>query len=62
MAKKKACKKCKRFVDGDVCPNCKSQSFSTSWQGRLYVTDTQNSMIAKEVNIATKGEYTIKVK
>ena len=62
MAKKKACKKCKRFVEGENCPNCGSQSFTTSWQGRIYITDPENSLIAKEVNIEKKGEYAIKVR
>lgn len=62
MSKKKACKKCKLFVEGDKCPACGSESFTTSWQGRLFVRDVNNSMIAKEVNIKVKGEYAIKVK
>ncbi|MBT3297335.1 DNA-directed RNA polymerase subunit E'' [archaeon] len=62
MSKKKACKKCKLFVEGDKCPSCGSESFSTSWQGRLFVKDVNNSLIAKEVDIKVKGEYAIKVK
>jgi len=62
VAKKKACKKCKRFVEGDVCPSCKSNLFTTSWQGRIYVNDAERSMIAQKINIKVKGEYTIKVR
>ena len=62
MAKKKACKKCKLFVEGDVCPSCKGNIFTTSWQGRLFVSDVNKSMIAKKINITVKGEYAIKVK
>lgn len=62
MAKKKACKKCKIFVDGDTCPLCKMSNFSTSWQGRLFVTDVEGSLIAKEVKVPVKGEYAIKVR
>lgn len=62
MAKKKVCKKCKMFVTGDTCPVCKTSSFSTSWQGRLYITDPEKSLVAKEVGIKVKGEYTIKVR
>ncbi len=62
MSKKKACKKCKLFVEGDKCPSCGSESFTTSWQGRLFVKDVNNSMVAKEVGIKVKGEYAIKVK
>ena len=62
MAKKKACKKCKLFVEGSQCPNCKGNNFTTSWQGRLLVTDVNYSMIAEKINIKVKGEYAIKVR
>jgi len=62
MAKKKACKKCKLLVEGETCPNCKTSNFTTSWQGRLIVTDVENSMVAREVGIKVKGEYAIKVR
>mgnify|MGYP000706930612 CR=1 FL=1 len=62
MAKKKACKKCKLFVEGNECPICKSSNFTTSWQGRLYVSDVEGSMISQEVNVKVKGEYAIKVR
>ncbi len=62
MAKKKACKKCKMFVEGGVCPGCKGNSFSNNWQGRLFINDVNNSMIAEKIGIKVKGEYAIKVK
>jgi RNA polymerase subunit RPABC4/transcription elongation factor Spt4 len=62
MSKKKACKRCKMFVEGETCPNCGSDSFTTSWQGRLYITDVANSTIAEKVGIKIKGEYAIKVR
>jgi len=62
MAKKKACKSCKMFVDGDVCPSCKGNNFSTNWQGRLHVIDSNKSEIAKKIGITMTGEYAIKVR
>jgi DNA-directed RNA polymerase subunit E" len=62
MAKKKACKRCKLFVEENECPICKTSSFSTSWQGRLLITDFENSMIAQKIGIKAKGEYAIKVR
>ena len=62
MAKKKACKKCKLFVEGDKCPSCGTSSFTTSWQGRLFITDVERSMIAQNVKATVKGEYAIKVR
>tara|TARA_Y100000310_G_scaffold316956_1_gene369290 strand:- start:8599 stop:8787 length:189 start_codon:yes stop_codon:yes gene_type:complete len=62
MAKKKACKKCKMFVDGDICLSCKGNAFSNNWQGRLYISDVENSMIAEQIKVKIKGEYAIKVR
>lgn len=62
MTKKKACKKCKLFVEGNSCPNCSSGNFAASWQGRLYVADAGRSMIADKIGIKAKGEYAIKVR
>jgi len=60
--KKKVCKKCKLFVDGDKCPVCHSNQFSTNWQGRLNILDSNKSIIAKKIGVQTKGEYAIKVR
>lgn len=62
MSKNKACKKCKRFVEGNECPICKTNNFSTNWQGRLAVLDTKKSTIAKKIGIEANGEYAIKVR
>lgn len=60
--KKKVCKKCKLFVDGNECPLCKGNQFSLNWQGRLYVVDPNKSEVAKKIGIGAKGEYAIKVR
>ncbi len=60
--KKKACKKCKIFVEGNVCPICKSDHFSVSWQGRLHILDANKSFIAQKTSVTVKGEYAIKVR
>ena len=59
---RKVCKRCKLFVNESECPECKTSSFSTNWQGRLFIADPEKSFIAKQVGIAKKGEYAIKVK
>ena len=59
--RRKVCKKCKLFVDGNTCPICKGNDFSTNWKGRLNVLDAERSMVADKVNIKVKGEYAIKV-
>jgi DNA-directed RNA polymerase subunit E" len=60
--KKKVCKRCKLLVEGHECPVCKTGSFSTAWQGRISIIDANNSVIAKKINIKSKGEYAIKVR
>jgi DNA-directed RNA polymerase subunit E" len=60
--KKKVCKKCRMFVDGNECPVCKSNQFSLNWQGRLFVVDANKSAIAKKIGINVKGEYAIKAR
>ncbi len=62
MSKKKVCKKCKLFVEGNQCPNCKSEAFATVWQGRINIIDAKRSMIAEKMGITQKGEYAIKVR
>lgn len=60
--KKKVCKKCKLFVDGDTCPLCQSKDFSTNWQGKINFLDVNKSMIAKKMDVKVKGDYSIKVR
>jgi len=60
--KKKVCKKCKLFVEGNECPICKGTQFSTNWQGRLAIIDANKSIIAKKIGLTSKGEYAIKVR
>ena len=60
MAKKKCCKRCKIFVDGNECPLCKEGNFSINWQGRIFVADPNRSEIAQKIGITVKGEYAIK--
>jgi len=60
--KRKACKKCKMFYEGNLCPNCKSEQSTLNWQGRIHILDANKSPIAKKIGIAIKGEYAIKVR
>jgi DNA-directed RNA polymerase subunit E" len=62
MAKKNACKRCKMLAEGNTCPICKSDSMTSSWQGRLFISDVNRSMVAEKVGIKIKGEYAIKVR
>lgn len=59
---RKACKTCRRFVEGETCPNCKNNQFSENWKGRIYINDPNNSVVAQRLGITMKGEYAIKVR
>jgi len=59
--KKKACSKCKIFVEGNECPICKNAQFTLTWKGRLYLLDKEHSVIAQKIELETNGEYAIKV-
>jgi len=39
----------------------KNAQFSTNWKGRLYIIDSNKSMIAEKIGIKVKGDYVIKV-
>lgn len=60
--KKKVCRKCKLFVEGNECPICKATDFTTNWQGRLTILDAEKSAISEKVSIKVKGEYAIKAR
>jgi len=62
MVKKNACKKCKMLMEGETCPSCKSDSVTSSWQGRLFINDPNKSVVAEKSGIKVKGEYAIKVR
>jgi len=62
MAKKKVCKSCKYFFEGNECPLCKSNQTATTWQGRLNVLDANKSQIGEKLEKKVKGEYAIKVR
>ncbi len=59
---RKVCKKCKIFVEKNVCPICHGNQFSNSWKGRIAVINSENSEIAKHIGIKVKREYAIKVR
>jgi DNA-directed RNA polymerase subunit E" len=61
MSKKKACKKCRIFVEGDECPVCKGASFVLNWKGRVFISEPSKSRIAQRMKVSQAGEYAIKV-
>ena len=59
---KKVCKKCKIFVEGASCPECKGNQFTESWKGKVYIFKPEESEIAKNIKIIKKGLYAIKTR
>jgi len=62
MAKRKVCSTCKLFVEGDSCPSCKNNKFTNNWQGRIFILNPEQSIVAQKMGIKVKGEYAIKVR
>lgn len=62
MSKKKVCRKCKLFTEEDLCPICKKDSFTNTFQGRIHFLNTKKSRIAHEMDVTQNGEYAIKVR
>ena len=60
--KKKACRNCKIFAEGDRCPICDGTDFSTNWQGRVTIMDKEHSTIAQKMGTSKNGEYVIKLR
>ena len=57
----KACKKCSRITEEDVCPFCGGQT-SKEWQGYLVVVDYTKSEIAQRMGITTNGKFALRVR
>ncbi len=56
-----ACKMCKRLVEGEICPACKSNDLTKNWKGLLIVIDP-DSELAREAGIVAPGKYAVKVR
>ncbi|MBS3073745.1 DNA-directed RNA polymerase, subunit E'' [Candidatus Pacearchaeota archaeon] len=57
----KSCKKCKALTNGSTCPNCQSAQLVDNWKGRVVILNTEQSEIAKRLNVNKKGEYALKI-
>jgi len=62
MTKKKICKRCRMFYDGETCPGCSSNQSTNIWKGRIYILNPEKSEIAQKVGLKVKGEYAIKIR
>lgn len=60
MAEQRACKHCKTLFEGSKCTKCGSSEFTTSFKGKISVISPENSEIAKNLKIGTKGSYAVR--
>lgn len=60
MVREKVCIRCKRFVDGNLCPACKDSKMTRNWQGSAVIIDP-DSEIAKTLEISAPGKYAVSV-
>ena len=61
MVKQKACKICRAIFSGAKCPKCGSEEGRDTFKGKIIVLNSEQSEIAKKLNIKEKGEYAIRV-
>jgi DNA-directed RNA polymerase subunit E" len=62
MAKDKACRICKTIFTGDKCPNCGSEQFIENYKGKTIVLNPEESEIAKNIGIKSKGTFAVKAR
>jgi DNA-directed RNA polymerase subunit E" len=58
----RACTNCHFITKENVCPRCKSTSFSDDFSGIVIMFDPATSVIAKAMSIKEKGRYALKVR
>ena len=61
-SKEKACKNCKTIFECAKCPKCGSDNMIDSFKGKIVVLKPEESEIAKNLKIADKGKFALKVK
>ncbi len=57
----RACRKCHKLTEKDTCSVCGGVT-STHWSGYISIIDSDNSEIAKKMQIKVPGEYALKVR
>jgi len=62
MAKKRAGKITKVLTDAEVSPLNPKEQLTSTWFGRMYISDSEKSEIAKKLGYEKPGEYAIKVR
>ena len=62
MKQGKACRQCRKVIEeGDKCPICSGTAFTTFWRGYVFITNPEQSEIAKRMGINTPGKYALRL-
>jgi len=62
MNKEKACRTCRFIVEeGDKCPNCGGDTFTTFWRGYVVIMNPEESEIAKKMEINRSGKFALRL-
>ena len=62
MSREKACRGCRRVIEeGDKCPFCGGETFTTFWRVYVVIADPENSEIAKKMGIDKPGKYALQL-
>lgn len=62
MSKGKACRECRKIIhEGDKCPSCGGNSFTTFWKGYVVILDPENSSIAEKMGIEAPGKFALRL-
>jgi len=62
VKKDKACLNCKLIFEGERCPICNESITTENWKGRVFIFNSKDSEVAKNMKLKTKGEFAIKTK
>ena len=60
MTGERACRTCKRLVEGKECVVCKGKDLTRNWKGVVIVYDPE-SEIAKKTGHTVPGKYALQI-
>ena len=58
----KACRKCRKIVDGDVCAACGGTNLTKTFEGYIVVLNPQASQVCEVIGAKIPGKYALKIK
>jgi len=62
MTVERACRTCRSLVTGEACALCGGTDLTKSWEGCIFIENTENSEVATAIGAKTPGKYALKLK